>query len=257
MYLWGLFSYNRDKTAFQYMWTKKINSLRTVALVLVKYQTIFSSHLMPDNSFEIYSHQHQTTRDIDKLVPLIDAWAITNFKKYPYLYVPRPEDVGNHAIFNIDPQSLIISAAKDGNIVGLLAALPLNSPFLQQAPYNPSLILDHIRTKGFNPDTILYICFFLVAPQERLNKPLIQSMYDAASHHARLMGKTQICYIDIEEDTNHPLRPSPYIPLEPWNEVNASFKHMDITMTLSWPTAQTDGSVQESEHTVGLFVGNI
>lgn len=98
---------------------------------------------------------------------------------------------------------------------------------------------------------------FLIAPEYRNNEMFIMSMYNALVKEAQKRGKTQICYIDIVRDENHPLKPASFVSPEPWGETITGFESMGISVELSWPTEQADGSVKEEANILQFYIKNI
>lgn len=149
---------------------------------------------------------------VPEVRPLLDEWGIQLFREFPYLYVYQDETDYN-AIFETDPEAFVLFAEKNGKKIGVIQANPLNSPFLEQELYTPFTCLEEIRQKGFNPDCILYISCFLMLQEERMNHEAMTILFHSAIELAKKMGKTQICYMEIIHNPDHPLKPYPYIPL--------------------------------------------
>lgn len=197
------------------------------------------------------------TDDVKAIRPLLDDWNIQLFREYPYLYVYQQENDYN-TIFEVDPDSFVLFAERDGEKIGLLEANPLDSLFFGQARYAPSAeMLEEFKKNGFDPSKILYITCFLMAKPERGNLEAINLLFDRAIEQAECMGRTQICYMGIIEDEKHPLRPSPYVPLEPWNDLNRQFRSMGVVTEMSWPTLQSNGEVLEKTHKMKFYVTDL
>lgn len=183
----------------------------------------------------------------------LDEWNIKLWREYPYLYVFQDETNYN-SIFEDDPEAFVLFAKRDGKMLGFLQANPLDSSFLEQDHYTPHSQLEQIRKKGFDPSKILYISCFLMMGEERSNLEAINQLFDQAIEQAKKLGKIQICYMEIVEDEKHPLRPSPFVPLEPWNDLGKEFRSMDVTLEMNWPTLQPDGNVKEEAHQMAFYV---
>jgi hypothetical protein len=195
--------------------------------------------------------------DVKTIRPLLDDWNIQLFREYPYLYVYQEESDYN-TIFEVDPEAFVLFAERDGEKIGLLEANSLDSPFFANARYTPSAeILEEFKKNGFDPSKILYISCFLMAKPERGNLEAINLLFDRAIEQAECMGKTQICYMGMIEDEKHPLRPNPYIPLEPWNDLGRDFRSMGVVAEMSWPTLQANGKVLEEMHKMKFYVTDI
>ncbi len=201
---------------------------------------------------EIKIYQSDSGRD---LLPTVHEWAILHYRDFPFLYAYQGEKIP-HNIFLDDPNGFILSAERTEEKLGLLLALPLNSSFLD-IQYSPFEKIHEIEEKGFDPDNILYIASFLIDKLERHNKVLIADMYNQAVTLAKKMGKNQICYFTPIYTDDHPLKPTPFVPPEPWDDLPFQFKPMDITLNFTWPTLQPDGTVRDSVNPQALFYQNI
>lgn len=190
------------------------------------------------------------------LAPTINEWVASHYIRFPFLYVNQGEALSNHIIFE-DPNGFVLIAEKARQKVGLLMALPLTSVLLADVDYNPASELEQIRKKGFDPDKILYGAVFFVSDEERQNKELIRQLYEEAVIFAKKMGKTQICYFTTVREENHPLKPNPFVPPEPWEDLSSPFRNMDIEVNFTWPTLQADGSVKECANPQALFIQDI
>lgn len=189
---------------------------------------------------------------------VLDQWNIELWREYPYLYVfQNGIDSDYNSIFEEDPEAFVLFAERSGEKIGLLQANPLNSSFLEKGSYTPYEELDKFISNGFDPSKILYVSCFLMAREERSNLEAIHLLFERTIELAKRMGKTQICYMEIIEDENHPLRPVPYIPLEPWRVLGKNFRSMDIITTMRWPTLKMEEEVVEEEHQMAFYVMDI
>lgn len=193
---------------------------------------------------------------INEMRPIVNEMGFTHYKKFPYFYVH--DDVPNfRSCFENDPNALLVCAEKNSKVIAILEAIPLNSSFLKDTPFTPFPVLQDIKNKGFNIDQTFYISGFIVNAEERLNKKMILNMFNNAVDLAKSLGKTQICFMELIGDENHPLKPDPYVPVEPWHELGVEFRKMDVSIDLAWPTLQPDNSVKEQVHTLTFFIGDI
>ncbi len=193
---------------------------------------------------------------VTELRPVLDAWAHGNYREYPYLYVFQQENDYNK-IFEVDPTAFVLFAEKKGKKIGLLQANALDSSFLKNAKYTPYLAVDQIQERGFDPEKTLYITSFLTTTEERSNKEMLSELFNRAVEIAKEKGKTQICYMEIVQDSSHPLKPTPYTPIEPWSELNVPFRSTGVQIEMSWPTLQPNGQVKEEAHTLEIFITDI
>jgi hypothetical protein len=198
----------------------------------------------------ITTHQGQQSYP---LVPLIDEWVIYHSRKFPFLYVNQGEIIPHHLFFD-DPQAFVLLAECAGEKVGLLAAIPMLSPFMDAANYNPFVDISLFTKRGFDPKKILYVAVFFVADDQRSNHQLITALYERAAEIAIDSNFKQMCHFTTIREINHPLKPDPYIPPEPWAELPRPLQPMGITVEFTWPTLQADGSVKNQTNLQELFV---
>lgn len=217
---------------------------------------IFIFFVTPTVSMAATTIENYQNKAVKEIRPTLDEFVHKAFREYPYLYVFQKENDYN-AIFENDPDAFILFAKRDGKLIGTLQASPLSSPYLEKTHYTPSKSLDQIRKRGFNPEKILYITSFLMSKEERTNLPAIKLLFDKAVENAKGMGKSQICFMEVVENKNHPLRPDPYVPLEPWKELGRNIKNMNVVTQMSWPTLQPDGKVKDEKHKMMFFVMDI
>jgi hypothetical protein len=213
---------------------------------------IFSSILQAEMT-KIECYRNEAVKEVR---PILDDWAIRYYREYPYLYVYQ-EETDYNSIFEVDPTAFVLFAESKGQKIGHLSANALNSPFLENDLYTPVTVLDQIQKKGFDLEKVLYISCFLTIQDERLNQEMASQLFNRAVEMAKELGKTQICYMGIVEDAEHPLKPVPYVPIEPWGLLETDFRSLDVKIELSWPTLQPDGQVKEEAHTLELFIKDI
>lgn len=191
---------------------------------------------------------------VKEIRPILDEWAISDYREYPYLYVYQGESDYN-TIFEVDPTAFVLFAVQDGQKIGHISANALDSPYFGTSLYTPATVLEEIRGKGIDPAKVLYISCFLM--KDRLNRDAACELFHRAVEIGREMGKTDICYMGIREDLRHPLRPNPYIPIEPWSLLDAAFQKIGVEIVISWPTLQQNGDVEEEAHTLEFFMTKI
>ncbi len=221
--------------------------MRFLSIILV----VVSSFMYADIKVECFQKEAvKTVRTV------LDEWNIQLWREYPYLYVFQ-EETNYNSIFEEDPEAFVLFAEKDGVKLGLLQANPLDSSFFKQEPYTPHEQLDKFARNGFDPSKMLYVSCFLMAREERSNLEAINLLFNKTIEQAKKMGKTQICYMEIVENENHPLRPAPYIPLEPWGDLEKKFRSMNVTIEMSWPTLKAGGEVLNEVHQMAFYVMDI
>lgn len=193
---------------------------------------------------------------VKNLRPLLDAWARCQYREYPYFYVYQKESDYNK-IFEVDPTAFVLFAEQNGKKTGLLQANALDSDCLKTERYSPYSAIDLMKQRGYDPSKILYITSLLTTKEEYSNHKMISDLYNQAVKMAKEMGKKQICYMEIIPNESHPLKPTNYVPIEPWSELDIPFKTTGVRIPMSWPTLQPNGNVREETHKMEIFIADI
>lgn len=226
----------------------RMSSFRRCYLLFIAVLMVIPTFSMASTTVESYSNTQ-----VKNIRPVLDEFLYKVLKEYPYLYVYQKESDYN-SIFEKDPKAFILLAQKDGKLIGALQANPLDSSYFNGEDYTPEKFITKIKKNGFDPKKILYVSTFMLSKDERTNSTVINQMFDRTAEIAKKMGDTQICYMEIVETKNHPLRPNPYVSIEPWKELGRKIKNMNVDSTMSWPTLQSDGKVKNEEHKMALYV---
>lgn len=187
--------------------------------------------------------------------PLLEEWVKRDYINYPYLWVPTTVDFW-FDIFIKEENALVTIVKQQGEVVGVAAGISFDSEPLQNYFQEPLSKL--AEECGFNPSQIVYMSFFLTAPQRRNDTLLVQAIYDTYVKFASNLRKTKISYwAHMSSEENHPLKPKKLVPVEPWGEVIHGFRSMKIKLNLPWMTLQSDGSVKEEIHPAEFFIKDL
>ncbi len=197
--------------------------------------------------FEISTY---STEQIIPLIPLLEEWIQREYVQYPYLWVPC-EEGPSLEMFVKEKHAMVTIAKYQGQVVGVAAGMNFDSEQLHE--YFQQSLVEKAKEKGFDASQILYISFFLTAPEFRNEKHLAASIYDTYVGFARKLGKTKISYWTDFGKEGHPLKPKEPIAIEPW-ELMDGFKSMGVKLELFWPTLQQDGTVKSESHTAEFFI---
>ena len=198
-------------------------------------------------------------KEVLPLMPLMCQWVAHFYGAYPYLYAPSSELIVNSSdtMFINEKESLVLSAAKDGELVGLAFGISLDSPYLYES-YFPESLKDRFLEKGYNPHHIFYVNVFIISPEHLDDEALVSSMYNALAEFAKGVGKKEISYMEIIQNGNHPLKPESYLPPEPWGRGHLpDFESTGITIDIAWPTFQEDSSVKKETHSLVFYHADI
>ncbi len=215
--------------------------------------TLVGSNLLIADENPQVSLKMYTPEEAHLVTPVIDLWVQDHFKHFPYLYqgIPSP-----HTIFSREAESFVLFGTIGSKYVGLIAGCSLNSDLLIEDYFIEDIRKDTLE-KGYDPEKVLYVNFFLIDPSMREDIQFIQSMYSKACEKALEMGKTHLCYMEVVREKDHPLRPASYTPIEPWEDLDTSFDPLNIRINISWPTLQIDGSVREELNTMDFYIQEI
>lgn len=205
------------------------------------------------DSIKIETYRGDAVKNIR---PVLDAWARCQYREYPYFYIYQKETDYNK-VFEIDPTAFVLFAERNGVKIGLLQANALDSEFLKTERYSPYSAITLMKNRGYDPNKILYITSLLTTKEEHCNHEMLSNLYNQAVKIAKAMGKKQICYMEIVQLAPHPLRPTQYIPIEPWSELDVHFKTTGVRIPMSWPTLQPNGNVREETHKMEVFITDI
>jgi len=201
------------------------------------------------------------SENIIPLLTLLNEWTLREFAQYPYLFVPPKDQV----IFPSDvtlvnsKDSMVVLAKKEGTVAGMAAFISFDSPVLHTTylTYLSNLVLlDKFNELGFDPSRILYVDYFLTAPQWRNDAAIVNAVYDQIKDFAREKGKTQICFIMDVSQPKHSSAQSK-ISIEPWEDVIGDFQSTGFRNVLAWPTLTEEGFAQEMEHTLEFFLKDL
>lgn len=192
------------------------------------------------------------------LLPAMHEMCAQQLAAFPYLYAPRKDQLVNPSdtIYANEKDALVMAVHVDGKIEGVATGIPLSSFYLTAHYFSPELI-DKFKDKGFDPSTIWYVGYLLLATKLRKDEKLVHSLYEKMSAFAKQQGKTQICYVDVVREKNHPLRPKDYLHPEPWEDIIKGFKSTGITVQASWPHRQVDYTVKEETISILFYMGDL
>lgn len=193
---------------------------------------------------------------IEPLLPLLEKWVQRAFVQYPYLWLPAQETQysGNLGLLTEqDAQVALVTQGSD--VLGVATVVAFGSNTFKECLGES--VVEKAKDLGFDPAKLLYVNYFLTAP-EHLNEPhLVNMLYQQIVEYARQTGKTHVCYFEGAEKADHPLKPETMPVIEPWGHVIQGFTSMNLEADVSWPTIQGDGTVQDEVHVAKFFVKDV
>jgi|SRR5689334_893730 len=203
-----------------------------------------------ESAFELSSY---CMEEIEPMLPLLETWLKRGFGQYPYLWRPPEEEKispGNHTL--LSEKNAIVTCVKKGDqVVAVAGGIAVDSALLQLLG---NTVVEEMKKQHFDPSQMIYMMYFLTAP-EYLNEPkLVELVYNHYSNFAFQMGKSQLCFFEYFGQDDHPLKPEYPTPIEPWGHAITGYRNMNLKVEQSWPTLQPDGSVLHEAHQVEFFV---
>lgn len=226
--------------------------VHAVMFFVCLFSAAWSASATQDREFELRVYSEERVLPV---LPLLQDWVEEAFLGYPYLWVaPKEREIYPPNAHLADEKNAIIVVVQcQGKIVGIASGNPLDSPVLEPV-LQP--MLKQIAKQGFDPSQMFYMPYFLTSSEYRNDAALVEMMYQYYVDFARSIGKSQICYFQDRGMPVHPLRPEPFVEIEPWHLIQG-FRSMNVQMDLAWPTLQPDGSVRDQMHTMEFFVQDL
>lgn len=189
------------------------------------------------------------------LLPAMHEICVMQLAAFPYLYAPRKDQLVNPSdtIYANEQNARVLVAHKEHKIEGIVTGIPLNSFYLTAHYFSPDLI-EKFKEKGFDPDVIWYVGYFLMSSAHRKDTDLVLSLYEKTISFAKKQGKTHISYVDVIREKTHPLKPMTVLHPEPWGDIIDGFKSAGVTVEAAWPHRQPDYSVKEEKVTILFYI---
>ncbi len=193
---------------------------------------------------------------IEPLLPELQEWVERAFIQYPYLWVaPADEYYVPNVAMILEKDAMVALVRKNGRIVGVAAGVSLDSLSFQEQLGRA--VMRQFKERGFDPSVMVYMCYFLTAPEYLNEQHLVDLIYNQFVDFAHSIGKTQLCYLEDSGNFDHPLKPQMPMAIEPWGHVIHGFKNMNVEVEYTWPTMQSDGSVRDQAHAIEFFVKDL
>jgi len=192
------------------------------------------------------------------LLPLLNEWAVREFAQYPYLYSASKDQVvcPSDILFVNSSDSMIGLAKKEGKVVGMVALICFDSPELHKMYFVQGPLLDKFQKSGFDLSKMLYVGYFLTAPELHNDARVVHALYKRLADFAQEKGKTQICYMEDIGQPDHS-KATKSVAIEPWGEVIHGFKRTGVQIGITWPTIGENDDIKEKEHTLEFFVKDL
>lgn len=218
---------------------------------------LFSANFEIKGDKEFIQVQTFSREEVLPLLPLLHEWCTKHFFGFPYYYAPPKEQLIHpfDTVYVNEKEALVVIAKQSNEVIGIASGVSLDSFYLDfnvGNVFSPELI-EQFREKGFQPNEVLYVGYFLMAESHKENARAVLEIFDQFIAAAKKWGKKQICYIQVlcEESRT---KDSP----EPYGTIIPGFRHSGVVMpNLSWPTLQSDGSMQIENHDMAFYIMDV
>lgn len=184
-----------------------------------------------------------------EMINTVSDLRITMFKEYPYLYQGDKEYEKHYVKAYVQERGMVIKAAVKEELAGVITGIPL----VEDAETFPEAKQAFVQ-QGFIPEQFYYIGEVMVMPQFR-KKGIAAALFNALEKQAQKWNYEKFCFVTIEHDKNHSLKPANYEdPAAVWRKLG--YSKTSVTIPAKYPTICADGSVQEIENTFVFWVKN-
>lgn len=228
-----------------------------VLIFQVYYLPLFSANLKNNNDEEFMQVQTFSRDEVLPLLPLLHEWLSKHLLGFPYYYAPPKEQLIHpfDTVYVNEKEALIVIAKQSNEVIGIASGISLGSFYLDYNVgnvFSPELI-EQFKEKGFQPNEVLYVGYFLMAESHKENARAVLEIFDQLIAAAKKWGKKHICYIQVLCDESR-MKESP----EPYGTIIPGFRNSGVVMhNLSWPTLQSDGSMQMQNHDMAFYIMDI
>lgn len=168
------------------------------------------------------------------------------FKEYPYLYRGDLENERKNFRNLADNwRSILLIALEGQEIAAVSTATPLDSGYVDVPQ-------DIFRNMGFiNQD--LYYFGEIIVHQKFRGIGLASQIFKEQEDFAGILGYQAVCFLAVEREQNHPLKPVDY------QENDSIWEHLGYQKTnkevfLEWPTAQSNGTVENTKNKLVFWI---
>lgn len=197
-------------------------------------------------TFEIL-HQHE----ILKMLPFLGQLRVDTFREFPYLYAGTLENEKKYTRTFANTDHAFLCRAMEGDVfLGLVTGTPLSSEqsFAMNSP--AQVFMEH----GLNPDEYAYLGEVIVNPNFR-GRGIGSSLMDLAAQEAKRQGFKHTCFLCVEREESHPLRPEDYeSPDSLWEKLGYQKTNMRINFT--WNTFVETGFDNPQEHCMVFWINS-
>ncbi len=188
------------------------------------------------------------------LLPHVNTLAemrINLFKNFPYLYAGslNEREIGYVKRFAQNEHALLGIAQIENTVAGMLTGIPLVCD-LEIVAHADSIF----AAAGLNAHEYYYFGDALVLQQFR-NLGIARALFAVLEAKVKSLGYKKACFLVEDGDEHHPMRPENFKQGLLWSKLG--YKKTSILATMSWPTIQVNGAVQECNHTLTFWIKDL
>jgi len=164
---------------------------------------------------------------LEQYIPELARLRIEVFRDFPYLYDGDYDYEKKYLQTYIDtPESVIVLALDDDNVVGASTALPMK--------YETEPLKQPFIEHGYNLDEVFYCSESVLNKDYRGLGLGVRFFQQREAHAADLGGFKFITFCCVERPLDHPRRPANYVPLDKFWNKRGYFKHPELKTTYTW-----------------------
>lgn len=164
---------------------------------------------------------------IERYIPDLARLRIEVFREFPYLYAGDIEYEKKYLeTYLKSPRSLVVLAKYQDQVVGASTALPL----IDEADY----VKEAFTNSGIDINQIFYFGESVLNTNMR-GQGIGKSFFDLREKHALSFSEYKItCFCAVQRNSNHPLQPTNYKPLDPFWQSRGYKKNSHLQSQFSW-----------------------
>jgi hypothetical protein len=180
-------------------------------------------------------------------VDFIARLRISEFKKFPYLYSGDMDNEKKYlSAYARSDRSLFAIAFADNDIAGIMTGIPL----LESADVLPADAIPLFEKNQLNPEDFYYWGELIIVPEFR-RSGISATLFNEANHAIESNYKN-ICFMAIDREQNHPLRPKNYWDTaQLWKKLG--FIQTAMKITIKWPTNLADQQIA-TDNTLSFWI---
>lgn len=189
--------------------------------------------------------------DCAKCMDYLVDLKIETFREFPYLYIGTQEFEREYIGGYPKNQDSCFALAYVGQeLAGILTGTPLQVICDREA----DILKAFTQLELHIPD--YYFFGEVITLEQFRNQGIATKNFEVLEQHARKLGYKHVCFITVEREDTHPLKPENYKgPTSLF--IKLGYAKTTMHFVWVWPTLQLDGTVQNVENIVAMWVKNL